>query len=538
MEFKKNNSEKEKLVDLHKIFAIIQKNFIVITRDKARILPLIMFPVFMILIFGFTSGNIPKHIPAAIIAYDNSLLSQRIQQEISSSQIITLRNVLSTEGEGKKLLDSGKVKVLIEIPANLQEKIDKAESAGITVIVDESDSSVASTARQTINSITERISKEITIDKISHFQKSVGSASKKLQDYSSSFPNKYSLIFSKVKSAQDSLEDADKKINEQALILDNSLPTPATIIAPEVRPNEANAVFNRTYIEQTPSYIATKAQIASLKLSSNFIQIAEKNLHTAGEIAQAGDENINAVFEYQFQKDNVIEPIANIKVFTGYSPDRILKPLAYEEKPAYGTGKRTIDFLIPSIIALVIFQGAVMGMGRAVAGEKREGSLTRVFLTPTSNVTIILGTLLFYVIFEIFRSSFLILLAMNLFHVKIEGSLIAVFLVVIIYAAVSTAIGMLLSSMVKSEQHYLGVPTLVGMPTIFLAGAFFPVQAMPKFLQAVAAFLPVTYAGNALRGVMIKGFSIVTISYEIFILLVFLVLTVGAVFLVFKRDIE
>ena len=538
MERKKNHLEKEKLVDFRKIAAIVQKNFIVIIRDKARILPLILFPVFMILIFGFTSGNMPKHIPTAIIAYDHSQLSQKIQQEISNSQVLTVRNVLSTEGEGKKLLDSGRVKVLIEIPPNLQEKIDDGDLVGITVIVDESDSSVASTARQTINAITNSISKEISIDKILHFQKSIESASQKLQNYNSQFPNKYSLIVSKARNAEASLEDAHKKINQQAASLDSSLEAPTPVIAPEVRPNEANSNFNQTYLPETPAYLSAKGQIAVLEQSSNMISLAEENVHAAGDIAKGEDVKLKSFQEYQFQKDNIAEPAHAIKDFTGYTADRLLKPLAYEEKPAYGTGKRTIDFLIPSIIALTIFQGAVMGMGRAVAGEKREGSLTRVFLTPTSNVTIILGTLLFYVVFEIFRSSFLILLAMNLFHIKIEGSLIAVFLIVVIYAGVSTAIGMLLSSSVKSEQQYLGMSMLVSMPTVFLAGAFFPVQSMPRFLQVVAAFLPVTYAGNALRGVMIKGFSLVTISYEVFILLVFLVLTVGAVFLVFKREIE
>ena len=533
-----NRLEKEKIIDLRKIGAIIQKNFIVIIRDKTRILPLIMFPVFMILIFGFTSGNTPKHIPTAIIAYDHSPLSQKIQQEISKSQILALRNVLSTEGEGKKLLDSGRIKVLIEIPPNLQEKIDKGDLVGITVVVDESDSSIASTAKQTINAITNSISKGISIDKIFYFQKSVESASQKLQNYNGQFLNRYSLIVSKVGNAQTYLEDADKKVSQQATSLDNSLSAPTPVIAPEVKQNESNNYFNQTYIPTTPAYLSAKGQIAALKQSSYSIQAAEDELHAASQLAIQGSRNMELSQDYKFQNDNLAKPSKEIKDFTSYSPTNLLRPLEYEEKPAYGTGKRTIDFLIPSIIALVIFQGAVMGMGRAVAGEKKDGSLTRVFLTPTSNVTIILGTLLFYVIFEIFRSSFLIILAMSLFSIKIEGSLIAVFFIVVIYAGVSTAIGMLLSSSVKSEGQYMAMSMLVSMPTIFLGGAFFPIQAMPKFLQGVAAFLPVTYAGSALRGIMIKGFSLITISYEIFILLVFLILTVGAVFLVFKRDIE
>lgn len=535
---KHNQPEKEKLIDLLKIGAIIHKNFIVIMRDKARILPLIMFPVFMIMIFGFTSGNTPKHIPTAIIAYDHSILSQKIQQDISNSQILTIRHVLSTEGEGKKLLDKGEVKVLIEIPPNLQEKIDNGGFASITVLVDESDSSIATTARQTISSITNAVSNELSVEKIMGFQESVDAASEKLQNYNNQFINKYNLIVSKLEDADAFLQEARNNMNQQAESMENSLQNPTPVIAPEIKQNE-NASSNRTaYIPETPAYISSKAQSAALRQSSTMVQLAQENVDAASEMAKEEDKKLKSAQDYQSQKDNIVEPANSIKGFTGYKAENLLKPLSYEEKPAYGNGKRTIDFLIPSIIALTIFQGAVMGMGRAVAGEKKDGSLTRVFLTPTSNVTIIFGTLLFYIIFEIFRSTFLILLAMNLFQIKIEGSLVAVFFIVVIYAGVSTAIGMLLSSIVKNEQQYLGMSMLVSMPTVFLAGAFFPIQAMPKFLQAVAAILPVTYAGNALRGVMIKGFSLVTISYEIFILLAFLVLTVGAVFLVFKREIE
>ena len=84
----------------------------------------------------------------------------------------------------------------------------------------------------------------------------------------------------------------------------------------------------------------------------------------------------------------------------------------------------------------------------------------------------------------------------------------------------------------------MAMAMLVTMPTLFLSGVFFPLQAMPKVLQIVAAFLPISYAGQALRAVMIKGFSIGLIVYPLLILVVFLVLAIAAVFMVFKRDIE
>ena len=530
-------SYKEKAVDFKKIGAIVQKNFIVIMRDKARILPLLLFPIFMIMVFGFTSGNTPKHIATAIIPYDSSMLSQRIQQEISNSDVFSIRKVLSTEGEGKKLLDKGEIKVLVEIPPNLQEKIDSGEDAAITVVVDESDSSVSSISKQTLNAITSRISKQLSLEKISYFQESVESSFNKVKNYNSA-TNQYAVIAGKVSDAQSKVQSVNDVIAGYAYSLESSLTYPTPFAGAEIKYGQGNSSFNVTYLPETPAYLGTKAQIAVFRQSSSTLSSAENDLQGAKQISSQQDEKMQSSQNYKSFHDNVAIPSIEIQKFSSSKPEKIIQPLSYEEKPAYGTGKRNIDFLIPSIIALTIFQGAVMGMGRAVAGEKNDGSLTRVFLTPTSNITIVLGTLIFYIIFEIFRSSFLILIAMGLFSIKIEGSLLSVFAIVFIYAGVSTAIGMFISSLVKTEQQYFGMAMLVSMPTLFLAGAFFPIQSMPKFLQAVAAFLPVTYAADALRGVMIKGFSLFTVSYDIFILTLFLAITLGACFMVFKRNLD
>ena len=78
----------------------------------------------------------------------------------------------------------------------------------------------------------------------------------------------------------------------------------------------------------------------------------------------------------------------------------------------------------------------------------------------------------------------------------------------------------------------------MSLPTIFLSGAFFPLQSMPKVMQSIANFIPVTYAASALRGVMVKALPLGMISYPMIILLVFLVICIGGVLSVFKRDIE
>lgn len=434
----------EKLFDASKILAIIRKNYIVLSRDKSRLLPALLFPIIIMLVLGYATGNVPKHIPTVIVIHDESPLSQSIVQAISGSQYFKVYSEVSTGGEARQLLDEGKVKVIVEIPPNMQDNLDNNIQSAVTVIVDESDSAIAQTSRSILQTTINRISSQLSQQKLKAYQ------------------------FSVISSAQ-------------------------SIIS---------------YINNFQYYSNASQSI----LPINYQQKA-------------------------YQKD-VISPLLVIQLFSQAGAQQVLQPILYEEKPAYGIGKLALDFVLPSLIAMTLFQGAVMGMGRAVAGEKKEGSLTRVFLTPTSNITIITGTLLFYIIFEMIRASFLLFVSVILFGVIISGNYLLIALILLIYVSIASSIGMLISVIVKTEAQFQGIALLISLPVLFLSGVFFPVQAMPKFLQTIAQALPVTYAANALRSVMVKGLGLNYIIFDLGILLVFLVVLLTLTITMFRRDIE
>jgi len=203
----------------------------------------------------------------------------------------------------------------------------------------------------------------------------------------------------------------------------------------------------------------------------------------------------------------------------------------------YGYGRRGIDFLLPSILALVIFQGATMGLGRAIAGERKDGALMRVFLTPTSNITIILGTQFFYLLLETVRSSLIIFVAIALFGVSISGNILDIIFIVALFSMGATGVGMVLSVITNNQEQYMAVGMLISLPMMFLSGVFFPIQTMPPFLQSFAQFLPITYASDALRGVMVKGFALHQVLPDIAALAVFGLATLTLSILLFKREV-
>jgi len=537
---------KEKIVDFRKIGAIIQKNFVVMTRDKVRLIPLLIFPIVMILVLGFTTGNSPKHISTAIVVYDDSVLSQEIQQEIANSQTFSIKHVVSTEDEARKLLDKGDVRVIIEIPSNVENDVNNNIPANIIVIVDESDSAIAGAANQGLNIIINSLSIRISQEKMQVYQQSVDMAAQRMAGYT----NTQTAYYNSMTASTSNNIIAEKSVAASKNILDQytnnlllSIPPSSLLVIPH---NDTVQIFmnNQTPQNTDQNFVAIespvapqiRAQASILQQSSALMGSAENSLAASSAVSTKSVQSDKKLQETYAQ--NVVQSLHTIKIFTHSKIENVLRPLVLTNKSAYGTNKRAIDFLIPSLIALTLFQGAVMGMGRAVAGEKRDGSLTRVFLTPTSNVTIISGTIIFYVLFELVRAAFLIFVAVMLFNTHIEGSILLIILILAIYVSISIAIGMIISSLVRTEQQFTSMAMLISLPTMFLAGAFFPVQAMPKVLQAIASVLPVTYGGEALRGVMIKGFSIGMIMAPLMVLLLFLVALLTIVILVFKRDIE
>ena len=530
------NPKGEKLFDFKKILAIIKKNTIVLSRDKARIIPLLAMPILMILILGFITGNAPKHIPTAIVTYDESPLAQGIIQTISGSQYFSVIKIVGSEDQARELLDKGTVEAIVEIPPNFGSDINNSVQTQISVIVDQSDSSVAATATQQLQIIVQGLANQIASNKLQGYQQSVSQSAQQIESYISNSQNVYSTISPSVQDAQGKLAASNSILQqEETNLFVSSGGSSSTPPSSYVTPFVPNSGQSGTDVQQS---LVNQGEEAQLNIINSLITANKQSSSDLNninlEIILAGKNTVAQQVSYS----NIAQSLSNIKLFYQSNSKATLQPIVYVEKSAYGAGTTAFDFLLPALIAMTVFQSAVMGMGRAVAGEKRDGSLTRVFLTPTSNVTILTGTLLFYTLFEMLRASFLIIFSMIIFGVTISGNILLVALIIALYVSICTSIGMLISVEVKTETQFTAFALLISLPTMFLSGVFFPVQAMPSFMKILANFLPVTYASEALRSVMAKGLSIGYIWFPLVILCIYLLVTVGITLILFRRDIE
>ena len=196
-----------------------------------------------------------------------------------------------------------------------------------------------------------------------------------------------------------------------------------------------------------------------------------------------------------------------------------------------------IDFLLPGVLAMTMFMSSMMTMGNSIAGERERGELSRLFMTPTNVSSVLTGKIISQVVRELIRALVLIIAAMLLFNVMIKGNLLLLVLVILIAVVCFVGFGLMFSATAKTQEDYIQIVMPVAMPMMFICGVFFPTETMPWILQKIALFLPLTYANDAFRAVMLKGAGLGSIAFDLIVLLAFALLFFIVGIVRFNRDV-
>ncbi|MGL6108231.1 ABC transporter permease [Romboutsia sp.] len=181
---------------------------------------------------------------------------------------------------------------------------------------------------------------------------------------------------------------------------------------------------------------------------------------------------------------------------------------------------KTIDFIGPLLIGIFIFFFVFLTSGVSFLRERTTGTLERLLATPIKRYEIVLGYLMGFGIFTIFQSAIISTFSIYVLDIYDVGSTWLLLLVTIVIALCALSLGMFLSSFANNEFQIIQFIPLVIVPQVFFSGLF-PIRGMVEPLQWLAKCMPLTYAGEALRDVMIRGASFMEIMPDLSILLLF-----------------
>jgi len=180
-------------------------------------------------------------------------------------------------------------------------------------------------------------------------------------------------------------------------------------------------------------------------------------------------------------------------------------PVDLRVRPWYNPDLRTATFIIPGLIAIILTFTLIQFTAMAIVRERERGTLEQLQVTPVTRVEIILGKIAPFVLIGVFQLTLIIVLMRFLFQVPIEGSVFELYLVGLMFIAAVLGLGMLLSTLAKTQMQAMQMSFFFLLPFIFLSGYVFPIGGMPKFFQVVSYLIPAKYFIEVVRGIVLRG---------------------------------
>lgn len=202
-----------------------------------------------------------------------------------------------------------------------------------------------------------------------------------------------------------------------------------------------------------------------------------------------------------------------------------------------GADYTTTDSLAPAFIGLFSFFFVFLLTSVAFLRERSQGTIERIIISPLTRTELVLGYVFGFTIFALIQSLVILLFVIYGLHIHYNGNLALIFLVTILLAIGSVNLGIFLSTFAHNEFQIIQFIPLVFGLQILLSGILWPLKQLPNFLQPISYLLPLTYANDALRAVMLKHADISTIATDIFALLFFAVLMIALSALTTSRQV-
>jgi ABC-2 type transport system permease protein len=230
------------------------------------------------------------------------------------------------------------------------------------------------------------------------------------------------------------------------------------------------------------------------------------------------------------QNVQMLDPAANAN-----NSLAIVKPYNVQREGVVSGNPSYFDFIAPGIMAMTVMMSVMTGLPVAISQEKEVGTLDGMMVAPINRLSIIVGKTLGQTARGLIQGVIILGLAVGLFGVTIQGSIFLVFGLLLLGVFSFVGIGIVITSFAKDQETATMLMMTLMFPMMFLSGVFFPIQQMPWYMQYISRVLPLTYASQALRKVMVLGAGIPAISTELTILIVFGVVMTAIAVPVFRR---
>ena len=165
---------------------------------------------------------------------------------------------------------------------------------------------------------------------------------------------------------------------------------------------------------------------------------------------------------------------------------------------------RTANYIIPGLVAILMQLIAIFLAAGSFVREREKGTMEQLMVTPVDPLGLMLGKVAPYLVLGLGETALILTIMRWAFAVPIQGSLVFLFGIMIVYLAALLALGLFISTRAKTEMEAMQSAQMLVLPSIFLSGYIFPFKGMPVVLQAIGEILPATHMVAVMRGIVLR----------------------------------
>ena len=249
--------------------------------------------------------------------------------------------------------------------------------------------------------------------------------------------------------------------------------------------------------------------------------IAATGLAAAKQIAQAKSTALLITRAEQRGQGSAVQPLIDMRTQVWYNPDLI---------SAYN--------MVPAMIGMILLFLTIQLTAAAVVRERERGTMEQLAVTPLTSAELMIGKLAPFVVIALLDTVEIVIVGVLIFNVPINGSLVLLFALSSLFLMTTLSIGLLISTVARTQREAQMNSMLVTLPALFLSGFFFPIAAMPKLLQYISYAIPLRYFLIIARSIVLKGVGAEALISEIVALIVFGVLITSLAVWRFRKTLD
>lgn len=234
----------------------------------------------------------------------------------------------------------------------------------------------------------------------------------------------------------------------------------------------------------------------------------------------------------------VANQLREIPVHFDTVPVETNKAATLEVRPYYNPERRSAVFVIPGLIGIILTLTMMLFTAVAIVREREHGNLELLINTPVTTTQLMIGKVIPYIVIGLVQLGLIIAVGALLFDVPVRGSIVELYAAAAIFIAANLALGLFVSTVVKTQFQAMQMTFFVLLPSILLSGFVFPFDGMPKIVQYIAEILPNTHFIRLTRGIMLRDAGIGEMMQEVYVLVAFTIIAMTAAILRFTRRLD